>query len=177
MTCDTSLSPIRLQAQPLTSANFAPFGQVLGPGIGDSRLIRDGAVQLTHAPSCLTHSDLATRTQIDIYEVTGETSPVMCTRIERHPLSAQMFVPRMLLSGTQTRWLIAIWPDGSDGSPQAFVAEAGQGIVYKQGVWHQGIVALGADMQFLSMMFRGEGTQDTEFHTLRRAVAFEVEAA
>ncbi|WP_168193178.1 ureidoglycolate lyase [Rhodophyticola sp. CCM32] len=174
MTSASGLPPIRLRAEPLTSDDFAPFGQVLGPGIGASRLIRDNTVRLTNTPSCLTHTDAATRAEIDIYEVTGKASPVVCTRIERHPLSAQMFVPQMSVSSAHACWMVAVWPDGPEGPVRAFVARAGQGVVYKRGIWHQGIIALEIDMQFVSMMFRGDDTQDTEFHTLSRAVAFEI---
>lgn len=172
MTAKTSQPPHRICAEPLTAGAFAPFGQVLGPGIGASRLIRDGAVRLTATPPCLDHCDTARTASIDIYEVTGVPTPVLCTQVERHPLSAQMFMPI-----TPGRWLITVWPDAPDTAPRAFVAGAGQGVVYARGLWHQGIVALDRDMQFLSMMFRGDGTQDTEFRALPRPVAIEAEGA
>ena len=160
--------PLQVRAERLTSDSFAPFGQVLGPGLGSSRLIRDGAVQLTRTPPCLEHADEACTASVDIYVVAGETAPVECSCIERHPLSAQLFVPM-----TSGRWLVAVWPEGPAGPVRSFVAESGQGIVYARGLWHQGIVALDQEVTFLSMMFRGEDTKDTVFETLSRPVSIE----
>ena len=94
MTSDPGASSIPIAAEPLAPEAFAPFGQVLGPGIGESRLIRDGDVRLTRVPPCLDHAEAAFRADVDIYEVGGVAAPVACARIERHPLSAQLFMPQ-----------------------------------------------------------------------------------
>lgn len=149
-------------ARPLTHAAFSPFGHVARPGSGDIKTIREGEVRLSKSASIFTNTADAPRAALDFYEVQPTFATLRATTIERHPKSTQMFCPM----GSQ-KWLVAVWPKGSDGPVEAFVAGPMDVVTYKAGIWHHGIVAIDHPACFSSLMWKSpDGAGDTEFVTL-----------
>ena len=148
-----------IQAEPLTPEGFAPFGHVARPGLGAVKTIRDGAVRLSKSTTAFDHLPDAPGAALDFYEVQPEVGHLTARVVERHPRSSQLFCPM----GTG-RWLVAVWPDGPDGAPLAFVAGPQDVVTYAPGLWHHGIVALDQPACFASLMWKGEDASgDTEF--------------
>ena len=98
--------------------------------------------------------------------------PLRIERLERHPYSAQTFIPLAV-----SRYLIVVAPQAEGGQPdtaglQAFIAAGSKGVCYRRGVWHHGLTALDTPAEFAILMsMRGEG--DDEFAHLRQAVWIE----
>ena len=149
---------MEVTARPLEPEAFRPFGTVLRAGVGEVRSIRDGAVRLTHSDAAFDHDARAATPAIDLYEVAAEPLPLAARRIERHPFSVQIFSPVRA-----ARWLVAVWPDGPEGRVEAFVAGPEDGVLYRRGLWHHGVVALDAPALFHSFMWRTGTGGDTEF--------------
>ena len=147
---------------PLTPEAFAPYGTVLAPGGDSARLIRDGAVRLTQFPDVLGHDPAATSVAFDYYEVPPQSGALTLQQAEKHPFSDQLFVA---LNGA--RYLAVVWPDAPRAcDPVAFVAEPGQAVIYRTGIWHHAIVALESAAMFGSLMWRTGRGDDTGFTTL-----------
>ena len=93
-------------------------------------------------------------------------STVTITALERHPHSTQSFIP--IRSG---RWLVALAPTLSDGSPdianvRAFLAGPEDAICIHRNVWHAGLTALDGPAEFAMMMWRADAGDDGIVHTL-----------
>jgi len=92
------------------------------------------------------------------------------SRVERHPHSAQLFMPL-----TGGRYLVAVCKSDACGAPvpstfAAFIARRTQGIAYRPGVWHMPIAALDENADFLMFMWESAGAEDCETRALERAV-------
>jgi ureidoglycolate hydrolase len=87
------------------------------------------------------------------------------SRIERHPFSAQAFLP---LSARPMVTFVAPPGEPPRHADQiaAFVVPVGHGIAYRAGTWHSGLMGLEAAVSVASFVRRiGDGT-DTEFADL-----------
>lgn len=161
----------KIIAQPLTPEAFARFGHVARPGLGDVKLIRDGHVRLSKSATTFVHAAKAPEPALDFYEVQPEPGPLRARVIERHPFSAQLFCPM-----GAARWLVAVWPEGPERAPLAFVAGPEDVVTYAPGLWHHGIVALDRPACFSSLMWKA-GAGDTEFRDLAAPVMIDWGAA
>lgn len=149
----------RFHARPLTPEAFAPYGDVLRAGDGEVKEIRGGQARLSKNPAPFPHLPEAPGAAVDFYEVKPSDLPLRATMVERHEKSTQLFCP---MQGG--RWLVAVWPDGPEGTPLAFVAGPGDVVTYRPGVWHHGVVALDRPATFASLMWKSaDGQGDTEF--------------
>ncbi|GAC1338714.1 MAG: ureidoglycolate lyase [Acetobacteraceae bacterium] len=86
--------------------------------------------------------------------------PLRVTTLERHPHSAQSFIPLDCHD-----YLVAVCPARADGGPdiaglRAFIARRGQGIVYARNVWHHPMLALGGPALFAVSMATGSAMDD-----------------
>lgn len=161
--------PARYVARALTPEAFAPYGDVLRPGLGETKDIRGGTVRLSKSPAVFEHLPAAPDAKLDFYDVQPLHGPLVASTIERHPRSTQLFCPM-----GRARWLVAVWPDGPGGAAEAFVAGPGDVVTYRPNIWHHGIVALEQPVCFASLMWKsGDGTGDTEFQQLPRPVAID----
>jgi ureidoglycolate lyase len=78
--------------------------------------------------------------------------PLPITTLERHPFSAQTFIP---LGSSQ--YLAIVCDAGPDGLPdvatlRCFIAGAHQSITFARNVWHHPMTVLGAAMEFAVAM-------------------------
>lgn len=154
-----------LPAGPLDRDAFAPFGSVIEPS-GPSRRVNEGRGLRTEVPASLVHSTGAVSPSLAVYDIGPSHWPVALRMVERHPLTAQMFVS---LDGGA--FLVAVAPLAADGGPdmdraRAFVARAGSGIVYAPGVWHLPLVAMERPGRFLMMMWETGTERDCEERAL-----------
>lgn len=161
-----------LVAMPITPENFAPFGRVMRPGQAThgltTRAIRVGTVTLTRSAQPF-GCDPDARWSLDFYETALFSAPLSLTVAERHPHTAQVFIPMSV-----TRWLVVVWPsfsgDQPGGQPLAVLAGPEEAISYDANVWHHGIVALAGTGIFASGMGRMPEGDDTEFANLTTSV-------
>ncbi|WP_394155421.1 ureidoglycolate lyase [Loktanella salsilacus] len=118
-------------AQPLTAANFAPFGDVLEARDAPDKLINAGLCGRYHDRAQMDFSD--GRAGISIFNAQPRPLPYTCDLLERHPDGSQAFIPM-----TEHPFLIIVAPDqdGTPGTPQAFITEPGQAINLHRGTWH-----------------------------------------
>lgn len=136
---------------PLTHEAFAPYGQVI-QAYGDhaaapsgTRITpaNGGTASKFHKLSLLraSYPDGAGATAgLSVYRcqpVAVENGRVRLGVLERHPYTNQAFVP---MGGGGRRYLVVVALNGQDdgpelGSVKAFVASAGQGVVYDTGIW------------------------------------------
>lgn len=163
---------MKIEAQPLDPETFKPFGEVVQPGLGAVKTIRDGTVRLSRPEASLRHEADAEIAAVEFYECAATDAPLVATKVEHHPHSMQLFAPMQ-----SARWLVVVWPDGLESTPAAFVAQPDQAILYHPGIWHHGIVALDRPAQFISWMWRTGGPTDTVFADLPAPVSIDWPAA
>lgn len=147
-------SPRVIAAAALTQEAFAPFGEVVS---------HRGANMRHYLERPFERSAQAEHPKLWVSSAsTPKLFPLRIERVERHPYSAQTFIPLAV-----SRYLVVVAPDAEDGRPdasraQAFIAAQGQGVCYGRGVWHHGLTVLDAPAEFAVLMsVRGEG--DDEF--------------
>ncbi|CCM01502.1 uncharacterized protein FIBRA_03556 [Fibroporia radiculosa] len=160
-----------LLALPLTAEAFAPFGQVVQayddvnavPAPRTTRVTdaNQGTAKKFHklAPIAASYPPGTGATAgLSVYRCQptkihpGGRVPV--TVLERHPYTNQAFIPMGSseeLRDPASRYLVVVAKNGGDDRPdmkslRAFVASAGQGIVYNTGVWHQPMTVLDKPM-------------------------------
>lgn len=130
-------------AQLLTPGLFSPFGGVI-EHIGHER--RHGIA------TAFDGDGQAPARRLWVSNITTPaTLPLRLAAMERHPHSAQFFIPL-----DTAGYLVAVCPALSDGSPdlaalQAFVAGSHQGVLYGRNVWHHPMVALDRPAFVVSM--------------------------
>jgi len=149
----------RLNAELLSAAAFAPYGQVI-ESTGDGEPMNQGMGQRFR--------DLAT---VDVLAEQGapaisrvrclpEPLPIRLRLMERHPLSTQAFIP-----ADGQRYVVVVAPAGEP--PQldafrAFVCDGGQGINYGRGIWHHPMIALDKSCDFIEIHRAGPDTNCDE---------------
>ena len=157
----TELPSITVQLEPLTPERFAQFGDVAA---------RPTHLRRRYLPTAL---DLAEDASLSLWissaAATGSL-PMHLNALERHPFSAQSFVP--LDPG---RYLVIACEPGIDGQPdlqtlRAFRADGRQSVTFSRNVWHHSMTVLDAGMEFaVAMGMTGRGDDDV-FQDLAAAV-------
>lgn len=121
-----------LTPEPLTAAEFAPFGDVL-EATGDFRLINAGLCQRHHdrarIDTGLEMGDGA-RTGISVFKAVPRQLPYSFDLIERHPDGSQAFLPM-----SEHPFLVIV-AQGPGSIPRAFLTNGAQGINLHRGTWH-----------------------------------------
>ncbi|KAF8904462.1 allantoicase [Gymnopilus junonius] len=157
---------------PLTSEEFAPFGQVIQADADPSA--RQNAVKVTpanggtadkyHKLSLLTSSypeGTSATTGISVYrcrplqEISNGTT--ILKALERHPFTSQAFIPMGCSRKEEEiadNYLVVVGLNGEDNRPdikslKAFVASTAQGISYNAGIWHQPMTVLGKSLDLV----------------------------
>ncbi|MGY9046525.1 hypothetical protein P775_23410 [Puniceibacterium antarcticum] len=153
--------PRVLAANWITETEFAPFGTVLRHPGGAGRHYLDASIKdmLAQVSPRLWINHLSTNSQ-----------DIQLEQIERHPHSAQSFLPMASVT-----LLTAVCPTLGDGRPdigalQIFLLPPGTGIMYRRGTWHHGLISLDGACDVAVLMGQCEGGQDTELHSLPEPV-------
>lgn len=145
-----------LVPQPLTSAAFAPFGDVVEtPGLG--RVYFD---------QTLTNRRVSAKPSVSIARMAPSPVPFSLLRMERHEFSTQTFAPMEV-----GRWLVVAAPHAPGGGPdmskaRAFLPQPGQAITYAVDVWHAPMSVFDCEGLFAIFMWNDGTATDTEFFEL-----------
>ena len=126
--------PIR--TEPLTTAAFAAFGDVLDCAGDPDRIINAGLCGRWHDRARLDFGPDG-RAGISMFRAQTRPLPYTCDLVERHPLGSQAFIPMTL-----ERFLVIVAADnaGRPGPLRAFLTAPGQGINILRNIWH-GVLA------------------------------------
>lgn len=152
---------------PLNAEHFAPYGSVIEASSEPGIRVNQGRGLRHDLPVDL---DGVGSLRVAAFNVSVSQLPLTVTLFERHPLSVQIFIPMLC-----TRYAVIVAPNDADGRPdcdraEAFLAHAGQGLIYNRNVWHHPISAIDSDAQF-TMMIREEGSdRDCVVNTLAKAL-------
>ncbi|MEQ8814177.1 MAG: ureidoglycolate lyase [Thalassobaculum sp.] len=149
---------MKLVAEPITEAAFAPFGQILTLP-GEPGRVDYSAFAENRRPG---KAEVCFRTSL-----TAPTSlPLKTTVMERHAFSSQAFLPVDV-----ARYVVMVAPDGAEGGPdlagaRLFLVDGGTGINYRAGVWHHPMTVLDRDAIFATVMFNDGGDRDEDWTDL-----------
>ncbi|GHD57169.1 ureidoglycolate lyase [Thalassobaculum fulvum] len=149
---------MRLVAEPITEAAFAPFGQLLALPTEAGRVdysafaenLRPGKASVCFRTSLTAPSSLPLKTRV----------------MERHAFSSQAFLPVDV-----ARYVVMVAPDAADGGPdlsgaRLFLVDGRTGINYRAGVWHHPMTVLDRDAVFATVMFNDGGDRDEDWADL-----------
>lgn len=163
-------SQITLVPEPLTSAGFAPFGEVIEAALDKSNAMNEARFERFDN---LCTVDLAPggRVAISIASCSRPTTlPLRIDKIERHPLGSQAFVPLQ-----SCKMVVVVAPPGDVVAAtdlRAFVTRPRQGFNYHRGTWHMPLIAFAAADQFL-VIDRGGDEPNCEERVLNVDVVLE----
>lgn len=141
-----------LIAQPLTAADFAPYGDVLAVDGSPDRMINAGLCGRFHDRARLDFSD--GRAGLSLFDAEPRSLPYRLEMMERHPEGSQAFVPMSMAA-----FLVIVAPDagGVPGRPLAFLTAPGQAINLHRGTWHGVLTPLSAPGLFAVLDRIGPG--------------------
>ncbi len=123
---------MRIRAEPLTAAAFAPFGDVLDTAGDPDRIINAGLCGRWHDRARLDFGSDG-RAGISVFRSETRSLPYRVDLVERHPLGSQAFIPM-----TADPFLVVVAEDDR-GTPvrlRAFLTAPGQGINLLRNTWH-----------------------------------------
>lgn len=155
----------------LTAAAFAPFGDVIEASrTKESHIINQGYTQRFHDLAKIDVANNDGRIAVNIFRSQPLPAPINICRLERHPLSSQMFMP---LSGLS--YLVVVAPPGdlNEAQIQVFQASANQGVNYRAGTWHHFCLALYEQSDFLVIDRIGAGA-DCDQVTLQAPIKIDI---
>ncbi|WP_417721081.1 ureidoglycolate lyase [Salipiger sp.] len=143
---------MRIVAEPLEAAAFAPFGEVLETSGPPDRIINQGLCGRFHDRAGLDFGD--GRAGISLFKAEPRTLPLTLEMVERHPEGSQAFLPMSF-----DPFLVIAAPDegGRPGRPRAFHTRPGQGVNLRRGTWHGVLTPLHAPGLFAVIDRIGEG--------------------
>ena len=137
-----------VRVKPLSAAAFAPFGDVIATPDREGVPANDGTARRFDDVARLELDRGGGRPCLSLFRVQPAELPIECTRLERHPLSTQAFVPV-----GAARFLVVVAPAGGDAPDaaytRAFIAADGRGVNYRPGVWHHPVLALDRETDFV----------------------------
>jgi ureidoglycolate lyase len=150
------------QAVPLESDAFAPYGTIIQ--------CQDTADRQYH-PEAFEYEHGVANPTMWLRRLTNKTElPLTISSLERHPFSAQAFIPLKNFSN-----LVVVCDATSDGLPDletlhAFIAGHGQGVCYRRNVWHHGFTILDDAAEVITVMSQTGRGDDDVFVSLPRVV-------
>ncbi|WP_445395364.1 ureidoglycolate lyase [Zobellella sp. An-6] len=154
---------LRLRAQPLTAAAFAPFGEVIEAEQQHQFYINDGQALRYHDIARAEALGDDARVAISLVDVEPYALPLAVTLMEKHPRGSQAFIPL-----DDRPFLILVAPRGPAPGPEAiraFVSNGRQGVNYHTDTWHHPVVSLGGRQRFLIVDRVGPG-DNCDLHPL-----------
>lgn len=158
---------LHLVAGALSAPAFAPYGRVMHSG--EPLRVNDGFAVRRDTLMDLPNADPSARLCLSMFEVEVRPAPLILAALERHPHSAQVFLPV-----SPCRALVVVAGAKADGSMDldslaAFIAAPGEGILYAPGIWHLGLTSLDQPGRFQMATWSGD-LPDTEVRRLPRPV-------
>ncbi len=159
-----------LIAQPIEASAFEPYGQVLSD---------PGAVRRKNYAAQLSNGRPGIDPNLAVVRALPPARlPIEVTKMERHPLSSQAFLP---LDCDRYLVLVALPKDG-DGPPdmstlRPFIVPGTIGINYNAGTWHFPLTSLDRPSTFALFMYMDGGALDEDWHTLSEPFRLGLEAS
>lgn len=148
---------ITLEATPVTTERFAPFGDVIQAAAAAREAMNDARFERYSDLACVdVNAANGGKVGISIARCrTATRLPYRCDMVERHPLGSQAFVPLARFA-----FVVVVGP--ADETVQAadlraFLFAPGQGVNYHRGVWHMPLIALQNGQEFLVIDRAGNG--------------------
>jgi len=143
----------------LTTAAFAPFGDILDTDGDPDILINQGLCGRYHDRAKLDFGP-GGRAGISIFNAEPRSLPYTLEIMERHPDGSQAFIPM-----TENPFLVIVAPDnnGIPGQPRAFLTASGQAINLHRNIWHGVLTPLAAPGLF-AVIDRIGTTQNLQEH-------------
>ncbi len=155
-------SPRPLRVLPVTKAAFEPFGWLVETG--DSGRAANNGTARRHDIHAHAAADVrpGSRFVTSIFEAKRQPPASTLTMLERHANSVQLIMP---LDGAGH--VVVVSQAREDGAPDlstlaAFSFSAAQGMIYRRGLWHHPIMAIGADARFLVQSWQDGSAADCE---------------
>ncbi len=159
-----------LKARPLTSASFAPFGDVIATTGIDTSPMNEARFE-RYDRLATVDVDAAGDVAISIVRSKLPSSlPYRFDMVERHPLGSQAFIPL-----GRFPFIVVVAAPGETveaGDLSAFVTNGSQGINYHRGTWHMPLIALGKAQEFL-VVDRAPGEGNCEQRVFEQAVVLD----
>jgi ureidoglycolate lyase len=158
---------ITLKPLPLTSARFAPYGDVIGTSSDGNQAMN---AERFERFDDLCGIDIAGDGHVSVSIArcrTATSLPYRIDMVERHPLGSQAFVPL-----SPCRMIVVVAPPGESVEAEelcAFVTNGRQGINYRLGAWHMPLIAFESGQQFL-IIDRGGIEPNCETHDLEEPI-------
>ena len=154
---------VRLIAQPLDAAAFAPFGHVVPRADAALRtIVRPISGVQNRRPG-------VAELRLAWFAVPASVWPMTARLMERHRFSTQSFVP----CGS-ARWLVLVAPHSPGGGPdptaaKAFVATGAHAVTLLPDTWHHPLTVL-ETAHFTVLTALADDANDEEFHTLSEPI-------
>ena len=139
-------------------ARFAPYGRLVDAPdeVGARAFYSDSLHERPDQAAPVLHTNRVAPVEL----------PLRLTRVERHPLAAQCFLPLDV-----SRYIVVVMPSDANGAPVpgralGMIVPGTRGVIYNRGVWHMGASVLDRDGSFAVLMWRGGIRPDDEFRTI-----------
>ncbi len=148
-----------IKVQPLTTAAFKFYGDVLEAVGAADKVINQGRCRRFHDLAMLDFAD--GQAGISIFKSETYMLPIKLELVERHLEGSQAFIPM-----SQNPFLVVVADDqnGTPTNPQAFLTTAGQAINLHRGVWHGVLTPLNEPGLFAVVDRIGAGANLEEHH-------------
>lgn len=153
---------MRVAAQPLSPASYAPYGDVImaSPhGQLGQPANQGSARRFDHLAELVNLRPGRAVLNVCVFRCAPRSSaPLPIALLERHPASTQLFVPM-----NARRYLVVVAQGGEQPdltTLAAFVAHGAQGISYRPGIWHHPMIALDAEADFTCLVWEDGSADD-----------------
>ena len=155
---------MRLNATPISQESFRPFGRLVH---------RPDEVGRTWLDATIESNDGTARLRASLTVIDPVAPPLVVPRMERHPHSAQMFLPLAV-----ARYLVVVAPDRG-GAPdpakaRAFIVPGDLGIVYAIDQWHCPMQVLDSRASFVVLMAMSGTGRDEAWAELPEPLGIEL---
>ncbi len=159
---DALASPLPLRVIPVTKAAFEPFGWLVETS-DSGRPVNNGTAH-RHDIHAHAAADVrpGSRLVTSIFKAKQQPPTSAISMLERHVNSVQLIMP---LDGAGH--IVVVSRASADGTPDlstlaAFAFSASQGMIYRHGLWHHPIMAIGSDARFLVQSWQDGSAADCE---------------
>jgi ureidoglycolate lyase len=155
---------MRLRATPISEESFRPFGALVP---------RPSEAGRTSLEAMIESDGAAARLSASLTVIDPDAPPMLAPKMERHPHSAQMFLPIAV-----ERYLVVVAPDRG-GAPdpagaRAFVVPGDLGIVYAIDRWHCPMRVLESRGSFVVLMAMSGTERDEAWAELPEPLEIEI---
>lgn len=164
-----------LELQPIGVEPFRPFGHVLQPLDPNPRPVNAGTALRHDVTAFADDPRPGSRLIASLFEARAQSLPLAIAMMERHPFSEQTIVS--MRGGPFALAVCLPDPDGAPepGTMRAFLVPAGGGVIYRKGIWHTPIMALGSDSLFFVQSSQDGTADDCQEVAIGRALLAEVD--